>query len=99
MSTDVSGISEGLSARSVVGALKRFGGGSNSLEVDLRLTVPACSDLTVGWECCRSLRYNDDHRGGLTQGWSFLPGVAAVDGAMGSSAVCAGDSGREGGAR
>jgi hypothetical protein len=40
-----------------------------------------------------------DHRGGLTQGYSFLLGVAAVDDGVRSLAVCDGDFGREGGER
>ena len=38
-------------------------------------------------------------RRGLTQGCSFLPGVAAVDNGVRSLAVCGGNFGREGSER
>jgi hypothetical protein len=41
-----------------------------------------------------AVQYNADQSGGPTQGCSFLPGVAAVDGVVTSSAVYAGDFGR-----
>ena len=80
-----------------------FGIGSNSVKGDRRLSVPACSASTVGLSR-RPSEYRrrlgcKAHTGTLTQRSFFLPGVAAVDNVVKSSAVYASDFSREGDAR
>jgi hypothetical protein len=91
----VSGISGEFSGRLVTKSLESVGADLSSVE------GAVCSALTLGLlsssEHCGSLRYNKDHRGTLIKGCFFLPGVAAVDDIIRSSAVCANEFNREDG--
>jgi hypothetical protein len=102
----VSGISGEFSGCLIIKALTSSGPGPGpgpcSVKLDLELSVPVCSASALGLsrglsERCRSLLCNGDHRGTFVQGCFFFLGMAAVDDVIRSSALCAGEFGREGG--
>ena len=81
-----------------VGAVESVGGGSDSVDVEARLSMPAYNGSTVGpgrevAECSCSLSCNGDHEGTFFQGYFLPPCVATATSALGVGHFCEEDGG------